>query len=91
VHALPSSHAFVLLENTQPVAGLHESVVQGLLSLQTTAEPAWQVPPPQMSPVVHALPSSHAFVLLVKMQPVASEQVSVVQGLLSLQMRPTPG
>ena len=91
VQASPSSQAFVLFAKTQPEAGLHESVVQLLLSLQTTAEPAWHVPPPQTSPVVQAFPSSHAFVLLVKTQPVASVQVSVVQGLLSLQMRPAPG
>jgi hypothetical protein len=40
VHAFPSSQAFVLLVKTQPVAGLHESVVQTLPSLQTTPAPA---------------------------------------------------
>ena len=91
MQAFPSSQAFVLFAKTQPVAGLQLSVVQRLLSLQSTAEPAWQVPPPQVSPAVQAFPSSHAFVLFVKTQPVASVQVSVVHGLLSLQMRPAPG
>ena len=91
VHALPSSHAAVLFVVTQPVAGLQVSVVQGLLSLQTAAVPAWQLPPPHASPVVHALPSSHGLVLLVKTQPVAGLQVSVVQALLSSQTTGAPG
>jgi hypothetical protein len=41
------------------------SVVQTLLSLQTTGVPGLQTPPPQMSPAVQALLSSHAFVLFV--------------------------
>jgi hypothetical protein len=44
---------------------LQLSVVHTLLSLHTTGVPGWQVPPPQTSPEVHALPSSHAFVLFV--------------------------
>ncbi len=39
VQALPSSQALVLFVNTHPVAGLHVSVVQTLLSLQTSAGP----------------------------------------------------
>jgi hypothetical protein len=84
VHALPSSQAFVLFVKTQPVAGLHVSVVQTLASLQTTPAPAWHVPPPQVSPDVQAFPSSQAFELFVKTQPVAGLQLSVVQTLLSL-------
>jgi hypothetical protein len=38
--------------------------VQTLLSLQAIPVPL-QTPPPQTSPVVHALPSSHEFVLFV--------------------------
>jgi hypothetical protein len=74
---------------TQPVAGLHESVVQTLLSLQVTAAPAWHVPPPQLSPIVQALPSSHALVLFVWTHPVVGLQLSSVHGLLSLQFRAT--
>jgi hypothetical protein len=86
-------HAAVLLVKTQPPAGLHVSVVQGLLSLQTSgAEPGWQLPPAQVSPVVQALPSSQAIVLLVNTQPTAGSHVSVVHGLLSLQVSvPAPG
>jgi hypothetical protein len=47
------------------VAGLQESVVQGLLSLQVNGAPGWQVPPPQVSPAVQALPSSHGLMLFV--------------------------
>ena len=65
VHGLPSSQAFVLFVNTQPVVGLHVSVVQTLASSQTTAVPAKQAPPPQVSPVVQAFPSSQAIVLFV--------------------------
>ena len=90
VQALPSSQAFVLLVNTHPVAGLHVSVVHRLLSSQTTAAPGWQAPAPHVSPDVQALPPSQAIVLFVKTQPVAGLQLSVVQGLLSLQTIPTP-
>jgi hypothetical protein len=39
--------------------------VHGLLSLQLSEPvPGWQLPPPHVSPVVHALPSSHEAVLL---------------------------
>ena len=90
VQALPSSQAIVLFVKTQPVAGLHVSVVHTLLSLQTTAALVLQVPPPQVSPEVQAFPSLQEFVLLVNTQPVAIVQVSVVQGLLSLHTMPTP-
>ena len=46
--------------NWQPELGSHESVVQGLSSLQVRGEPAVQVPfASQVSPTVHWLPSSH--------------------------------
>ena len=59
VQALPSLHGFVLFVKTQPLAGLQVSVVQTLLSLQTTAVPGWQMPPAQASPAVQALLSLH--------------------------------
>jgi len=60
--------------------------VQTLPSSQLRGDPGWQAPFEQISPVVQALPSSQAMVLLVFTQlPVAATQVSVVQGLLSLQ------
>jgi hypothetical protein len=85
VQALASSQAFVLLVNTQPVAGLHVSVVQTFPSLQTTPAPAWHVPSPQVSPLVHALPSSQGFALSVKTHPADGLQLSVVQALPSSQ------
>jgi hypothetical protein len=44
-----------------------------------------QVPPPHVSPMVHAFPSSQAAVLFVNTQPVAGLQLSDVQTLPSLQ------
>jgi hypothetical protein len=66
------------------------SVVQTLLSLHTTAVAPWHVPPPQVSPVVQAFPSSQALVLFVKTHPVAGLQLSDVHGLLSLQTTAVP-
>jgi glyoxylate utilization-related uncharacterized protein len=85
VHALPSLQATVLFVCTQPVAGLHESSVHGLLSLQPSAGPPTQDPPLQVSAVVHALPSLQANVLFVCTHPLAGLHESSVQGLLSLQ------
>jgi hypothetical protein len=90
VHAFPSSQGFALFTWTHPVAGLHESSVQGLLSLQTVAAPGVQEPAAHRSPAVQAFPSSQAAVLFVWMQPVSRLQVSVVHGLLSLQFGPGP-
>src|SRR5262249_18941489 len=86
VQALPSLQGAVLLVCTHPVAGLHESSVQGLPSSQLGAAPPTHTPPLQVSLVVHALPSSHGPVLFTCLQPVAGSQESVVQGLLSLQL-----
>ena len=92
VQALPSLHEAVLLVNTQPVTVLQVSVVQTLLSLQTSVPvPGWHAPPEQTSPVVHALPSLHEAVLFVKTQPVDVLHVSVVHRLLSLQTVGVPG
>jgi hypothetical protein len=44
-----------------------------------------QAPPPHASPTVHAFPSSHGSVLALETQPMFGKQVSVVQGLESLQ------
>jgi hypothetical protein len=70
----------------QPVARVHVSVVQALLSSQTIDVPA-QTPSEQMSPPEQALPSSQGAALLVLTQaPVAGSQVSSVQRLPSLQI-----
>jgi hypothetical protein len=65
VQGFPSSHDAVLFVWTQPVAGLHESSVQTLPSLQLGAGPLTHAPPMQTSPTVHKLPSSQAAVLAV--------------------------
>jgi hypothetical protein len=85
VHAFPSSQAAVLFVCTQPVAGLHESSVQPLPSLQPSGADPTHTPPEQVSTVVHAFPSLQATVLFVCTHPVAALQESSVQGLLSLQ------
>jgi hypothetical protein len=64
VQAFPSLHVAVLLTCSHPVDGLQLSSVHGLLSLQVTPVPGTHAPAEQASPVVHALPSSHAAVLL---------------------------
>src|SRR6185503_13008430 len=56
----------------------------------TEAVPCVQVPPPQMSPVVQALPSSQGSVLLVCVHPEAALQPSVVHTLLSSQLSAAP-
>jgi hypothetical protein len=70
VHALPSSHASVLFECVHPVAGLQASVVHTFESSQFVAGPPTHFPAVHMSPVVHALPSSHEVVLLFGLQSV---------------------
>ena len=90
VQALPSSQGTLLLVWAQPVAGAQLSVVQRLWSSQSTAEAGLQAPSPQVSPLVQALPSSQASVLLAKTQPVAGSQLSLVQGLASSQARVSP-
>jgi hypothetical protein len=58
---------------------LHVSVVHTLLSLHTVGEPAWQMPPEHVSPLVHAFPSLHAVPLGATVGaehcPVVGEQV----------------
>jgi hypothetical protein len=90
VQALPSSQDAVLLSCSQPVAGLQLSSVHGLLSSQLGAAPPTHAPSEQASPVVQALPSSQAAVLLSCTQPVAGLQLSSVHGLLSSQLGAEP-
>src|SRR5206468_7220932 len=68
----------------QPVAGLQVSSVHRSASLQLGGGPPTQAPPPQVSPVVHALPSSQGAELLVFVHPVAGLQKSFVQRFPSL-------
>jgi hypothetical protein len=90
VHALPSLHDAVLFAFTQPVAGLHESSVQPLLSSQFGAAPPTHAPSAHVSFVVHALPSLHDAVLFAFTQPVAGLHESSVQPLLSSQLIALP-
>jgi len=87
VHAPPQPG---IASCTHPVAGLQLSVVHALSSLHTTVAPPWQMPPPQVSPEVQAFPSSQGAVLLVKTQPVAGLQLSLVQALSSLHTTVAP-
>ena len=64
VQALASSHGLVLFTFLQPAAGLQESSVQMLPSLQLGGAPPTHEPKAQVSLVVHAFPSSHEAVLL---------------------------
>ncbi len=91
VQALPSLQVAVLLLWAQPSLASHESLVQGLLSSQLGAAPPLHTPLAQVSPVVQALPSSHAAVVLLNTQPVVLSQVSAVHKLLSLQASALPG
>jgi hypothetical protein len=79
VQAFPSEQAIALFACAQtPVDGSQLSLVQTLPSSQPSGVPARHVPIPQASPTVQAFPSSQAFVLLTKTQPVAGLQLSVV-------------
>ncbi len=91
VQALASSQARLLAACKQPALTSQVSVVQGFVSSQPSATPGLQTPPPQVSPVVHALPSSQADALLVWAQPVLALQESLVHGFESSQFRaPVP-
>jgi len=66
------------LANTQPLAGSHVSSVHPLPSVHCSELPDRQLPPPHVSPVVHALPSLHGAALFVNTQPLAGLHVSSV-------------
>jgi hypothetical protein len=86
VQALPSLHGPALLTCAHPVAGLHESSVQVLPSLQSGAGPPTHTPFAQASPVVQALPSLHGTVLAECTQPMAGLHASSVQRFPSSQL-----
>jgi hypothetical protein len=66
--------------NTQPVAELQLSRVQGFPSSQTGEAPPTQLPPRHRSEIVQASPSLQETVLFVVTQPVAGLQESSVHG-----------
>lgn len=74
-----------------PVGGTQLSLVQAFPSLQFVGGPLWHVPPAHVSPVVHALPSSHGALLLAYTQPLAGSQLSSVQTLWSSHSSGAPG
>jgi hypothetical protein len=90
VQALPSLQAGTLLTCTHPDAGLQESSVQTLPSLQLGGGPPTQAPPEQVSFVVQALLSLQAATLLTCTQPEAGLQESSVQTLPSSQLGAGP-
>jgi hypothetical protein len=71
VHRSRSSQLAALFVCVHPLAGTHESVVHGLLSLQFVGPPAPQTPAEHVSPVVHGLPSLHTPALNVTHVPAA--------------------
>jgi hypothetical protein len=95
VQRFPSSQAIPLANGvlTQPpVAGSQKSSVQALPSLQASAVPP-HVPLVHWSPVVQRLPSVHGVPFatgVLPHSPVTGLQLSVVQGLPSLQTMPLP-
>ena len=90
VHLLPSLHEAELFAFTQPTAGLQESVVQMLLSLQFGGLLPTQLPLMHLSTVVHLSLSSQGLLLLVCTQPLPVSHVSMVQMLLLLQFGGAP-
>src|SRR2546422_158090 len=94
LHTFPSLHEvpFATAGCWQPCTGSHVSVVQGLLSLQLGALPAVQRPPRRFSVPLHASPSRHEvpFATAGCWHPATGSQLSVVQGLPSLQLSGVP-
>ena len=80
----------LLFVNLHPVDRSHVSVVQALLSLHSFPEPAKQIPPEHVSPVVQALPSLQVNVLFALTQPVEVLHESFVQALPSSQVKVAP-
>jgi hypothetical protein len=64
--------------------------MQELLSPQLSGAPPTQAPAEQVSPVVHAFPSSQALALFVCAQPLVGLQESVVHALPSSQLGADP-
>ena len=88
----PQAMPFTTAMFRQPSMGLHESLVHGLASSQSTGS-LMQRPPSQRSAVVHALPSAQSASITqqpaigVLRQPFGGPQVSAVQSFSSSQSR----
>ena len=86
VHAFASEHAFVSsLTWPHPAAGSHVSSVQGLASVQSAGISPVQVPKKQLSPSVHAFPSSQGTVFPRLTHPTAGSHASSVHTFPSSQ------
>ena len=94
VHALPSEQTPSVGACPQPTVGSQPSAVHGLLSLHvadtSTGKPEHPPLPSHTSPAVQALPSEHALVLGVWLQPLVGSQASSVQGFPSLHVMALP-
>jgi hypothetical protein len=94
LQTLPSLHAVPFASGVfvHPVTGSQASVVHTFASLQVRGVPAVQVPLWQTSLPLQTVPSPHAvpFSTGVCEQPTTGSQLSVVQTLLSLQLRAVP-
>ena len=90
VQLLKSSQANVLNGNTQPVNGSQVSSVHKLPSAQDNFAVKTQMPSLHTSPNVQLSLSLQALTLLTCAQPLTASQLSVVQGLLSLQLVASP-
>ena len=87
LHELPSSGVL-----RHPDAGLQESSVQGLESLQSKGVPGKQVPPEQISGPLQTSPSSQELASFpMYTQPMTGSQESSVQVFESSQVSDVPG
>jgi hypothetical protein len=87
----PPAHSVLLATCAQPAGEVHESTVHATPSSQPFDTPATQCPPPQESPIVHGLPSSHVEALSECVQPCAGSHASVVHAFVSSQLMCAPG
>jgi hypothetical protein len=87
VHALLSVQTAALFVVTHPAVSSQESVVHTFPSSHFRVAPPTQLPPLQVSLVVHALLSVQAAVLFVVTHPTVSSQASVVHTFPSSQLR----
>ena len=94
LHTVPSGHGVPFATEVfwQPRTGSQLSVVQGLLSLQLSGVPAVHVPFWQVSVPLQTVASGQAvpFATATLRQPSTGSQLSVVHGLLSLQLSGVP-
>src|SRR5207249_681969 len=83
---LDEPHGAVLLAWVQPLAGLQLSVVQTLPSSQLGGAPPAHAPPLHASLDGQSVASGHGALVVVRRQPLAVSQLSVVQGVPSSQL-----